>query len=113
MTTAASALVGKSCSRSGASKQQQGYGERADDAGHLRLGARGLRNRRARRAAADRKALEESGGEVGCAQPHHLLVGVDISAGPRRVGARQHAGVGEGYQRDGEPPVRTGTISAR
>ena len=67
-------------------QQQQGDGERADDAGHLRLGTGGLRNGRARRAAADREALEKSRGQIGRAKPHHLLVGVDVSPGPRRVG---------------------------
>ena len=81
--------------------QQQGNGERADDSGQLRSGARGLGHGRARRTAADRKALKESGGQIGGAEPHHLLVGVDIRAGPRRIGAREHAGVGERHQGDG------------
>ena len=78
--------------------EQQGDGERANDPGHLRLGSGGLGNGRARRAAANREALEKSGGQIGRPKSHHLLVGVDVSSGPRRVGTRQHAGVSERYQ---------------
>ena len=90
-------------------QQQQGHAERADDAGQLGSGARGLGHRRARRTAADRKALEESGGQVGGAEADHLLVGIDIGARSRRIGARQHAGVGERHQGDGEPADQDGT----
>ena len=100
ITTAASALSGRCWSRSGAATSSSATAQRADDAGQLRPGARGLGDRRARRAAADRKALEESGGEVGRPEPHHLLVGVDIRAGPRGIGAREHAGVGERHEGD-------------
>ena len=86
MTTAASAGVGRCCSRFGRRHQQHRDAERADDAGQLRPRAGGLGHRRARRAAADRKALEEAGGEVGDAEADHLLVGIDRSAAvaPRR-----------------------------
>ena len=43
-----------------------------------------------------------SGGEGGCAQPDHFLVGIDIGTGLRRIDAREHAGVGAGGERDGE-----------
>ena len=78
MTTAASAVVGRWLQQVGCGHQQHGDAEGADDAGHLGLGAGRFGHRRARRAAADRKALEESGGEIGGAQSDHLLVGIDI-----------------------------------
>ena len=81
-------------------QKQHRDGERADDAGQLGAGAGGFGDRRARRAAADRKALEEAGGQVGGAETDHLLVRIDVGARPRRVAARQHAGVGEGDQGD-------------
>ena len=37
--------------------------------------------------------------EVGHAQPDHFLIGIDVVAGAHAVGPRQHAGVGERYQR--------------
>ena len=81
--------------------QQQGNSERADDSGQLGSGARGLGHGGARRTAADRKALKKSGGQVGDTEPHHLLVRVDIGTGPRRIDAREHAGVGERHEGDG------------
>ena len=101
ITTAASALVGRFLIRSGASEQQQRDRHRTDDTGELSPGARGLGDRGARGAAADRKALEESGGQVGGAQADHLLVRVDVAAGLRRIGAGEDTGVGERYQGDG------------
>src|SRR5512139_453550 len=89
--------------------QQQGHAQRADDAGQLAAGARCFCDGGARRAAADRKALEEPGGEVGGAEPDHLLVGVDVAAGLRRVDAREHAGVGEGNEGDGKTAGEDGT----
>ena len=65
ITTAASAGVGKMLQQVGRDDQQQRDGQRAHDAGQLRPGAGGFGHRRARRAAADRKALEEPGSEVG------------------------------------------------
>ena len=72
-------------------QQQQRDGDGADDAGQLGSRARGLRHRRARRTAADRKALKEPGGQIGGAEPDHLLVGIDLgrrSARRRRATAR-------------------------
>ena len=79
-------------------QQQRGNRERADDTGQLRPGARGLGDRRARRTRADRKALEESGDQVGSTQPHHLLIRIDKGPGARGVRAREHAGVGERHE---------------
>ena len=94
----------------GREDQEQRHADGADDAGDLRLRARRFRDRRPRRAAADRKSLKQSRGEVGGAEPHHLLVRIDRRAHPGRVGARQHAGVGERDHGDGAPPI---TISRR
>ena len=102
MTTAASAVFGRSWSSVGREQQQQRDRERAHDARQLGLGARRLGHRCARRAAADREALEEAGREVGDAEAHHLLVRVDRCSQTRRVGAREHARVGEGHERDRE-----------
>ena len=85
ITTAASAALGRCCSRLGAPQQQRRHGQRADHAGQLRLRAGGFGDRRARGAAADRKALEEAGREVGRAQADHLLVGVDAACPARGV----------------------------
>ena len=63
----------------GSSHQQRGNAQGADDTGELGLRAGRFRHRGARRAAADRKALEKSGGEIGGAQPNHLLVGIDVA----------------------------------
>jgi hypothetical protein len=60
----------------------------------------GFRDRGARRAAADRKALKQAGGDVGCAEGNHLLVLTDLVAAALREGARQHTGIGEGQQRN-------------
>ena len=49
-------------------QQQRRHAERADHAGHLRARTRGLGHRRARRAAADREALEQAHRQVGRAQ---------------------------------------------
>lgn len=87
----------------GCDQQQQGNAERADDPGHLRSGTRGLRHRGARRTAADRKALKEAGSQVGGSEPHHLLIGIHMHAGSRRVGAGEDARIGERYQGDGAP----------
>jgi hypothetical protein len=75
--------------------QQQRNCRCADDAGQLCPGARGLGHRSACRAAADGKSLKESGHKIGGPEAHHLLIGVDMSAGSRGVGARENAGVGE------------------
>ena len=102
MTTAASAVFGRCCSSVGREQQQQRDRQRADHAGQLGAGACRLGHRGARRTAADREALEETGGEVGDAKTHHLLVRVDRRAQARRIGPRKHARVGERDQRDGE-----------
>ncbi|MNZ79064.1 hypothetical protein D3C78_976580 [compost metagenome] len=81
-------------------QQQRRHRQGADHPGQLGLGASRLGHRRARGAAADGKALEQSGGQVGGAQADHFLVGVDLGLGARGVGARQHAGVGEGDDGD-------------
>ena len=79
----------------GREQQQQRDGERADHARQLGLRARRLGDRRARRAAADREALEETGRQVGDAEADHLLVRIDRCAQTRRIGSRQHARVRE------------------
>ena len=100
MTTAASAVFGRFWSRFGREQQQQRDRERAHDPRQLRPGARRLGHRRARRAAADREALEEAGREVGDAEADHLLVRVDRRAQTRRIGSREHARVGERHEGD-------------
>ena len=102
MTTAAKRGVWQMLEQRGRKQQQQRDGERAHDAGQLRPGARRLGDRCARRAAADREALKEGGGEVGDAEAHHLLVRIDRCAQTRRVGSREHARVGERDERDRE-----------
>ena len=82
--------------------EQQGDCDRTDDVRQLGAGAGGLGHRRARGAAADREALEETGCQIGGAKPHHLLVWVDTGAGSRRKGAREDAGVGERNHCDGK-----------
>ena len=83
ITTAASALRGQVLQQVRREQQQQRDRERADDAGQLRLRAGRFGDRRARRAAADRKALEEPGGEVGRAEADHLLVRIDMACAVR------------------------------
>ena len=88
ITTAANAVVGKFCSKFGAANSSSSDRERANDAGQLSTGARGLRDRRSRRTAADWKTLKEPSGQIGGPEAHHLLIGIDISAafGPHRRG---------------------------
>ena len=100
MTTAASAVCGRFWSRLGANSSRSAIATAPTTPGQLGPGAGGLRDRRARRAAADREALEEPGRQVGHAEPHHLLVRIDRRLESRGVGAREHAGVGERHQRD-------------
>ena len=102
MTTAASAVLRQVLQQVRREHQQQRDRERAHDAGQLGPRAGGLGHRRARRAAADRKALEESGGQVGDAEADHLLVRIDRRAQARGIGAREHARVGERHERDGD-----------
>ena len=82
--------------------QQQRHAERADHAGQLGLRARGLGHRRARRTAADRESPGRSR-PPGWPRPGPTIswLGSTRYADPRGIGARQHAGVGEGHQRDG------------
>ena len=75
--------------------QEEGDGKRADNPGQLRPRSCRFRHRGARRTAADWKSLEKSGGEVCGAESNHFLIGIDRSAKPRSVRARQDAGVGE------------------
>ncbi|MNN11378.1 hypothetical protein D3C81_1243350 [compost metagenome] len=84
----------------GAEQQQQRHAHGAEHAGELGLGTGRLGHRGARGAAADGKALEQPGGQVGGAQADHFLVGVDLGLRARGIGARQHAGVGEGDDGD-------------
>ncbi|MHC2425729.1 hypothetical protein ACVIST_002474 [Bradyrhizobium elkanii] len=101
MTTAANAAFGQVLKQVRRYQQQKGDGQRADDAGQLRARSGGFRDRRARSAAADRKTLKKAGRQIGRAEPHHLLVGINAIAQSSRIGARKHAGVGERHQRDG------------
>ena len=113
ITTAASAAWAGACSRFGRRTSSSATATRADHAGELRLGAGRLGHRRARRAAADREALEEAGGEVGRAQPDHLLVGIDRlaeRARRRRATARWCRRTTPAPPR--MPPITTGTMSA-
>ena len=107
ITTAASAAVGRFCSRFGRHTSGAGDGERADDAGELRPRTRGLGDRRARRAAADREALEESR-PPGSRRRAPTISWLGSTGLPLcgRVVARQHAGVGERDQRDGQAADR-------
>ncbi|MCY1530755.1 hypothetical protein D9M68_659570 [compost metagenome] len=70
----------------GAEQQQQRHAQGAEDTGQLSLGAGRFGHGRARRTAADRKALEQAGREVGHAQADHFLVRVHPGACLRRVG---------------------------
>ena len=84
ITTAAKRRVGRSAAGRARPPAARGS-QRADDARELRARACGLGHRRARRAAADREALEESGRQVGDAEPDHLLVRIDRRSQPRRI----------------------------
>ena len=116
---AARAVFGRSCSSDGREHQQQRDRERAHYAGQLRSGARSLRYWCARRTAADREALEEARRDVRDAEAHHLLVRVDRRSQTRGIGSREHAGIGEGYERDGDaacqdrPKLSRGTSGRR
>ena len=66
--------------QAGDEEQDQHDGARADQAGQLGLGPGLLGHRGARAARADRKALEEAGGEVGRADADHLPLAVDLLA---------------------------------
>ena len=100
ITTAPRAALGRFCSSVGAKTSRSAMHDRADHAGQLRLGARRFRHRGARRAAADREALEQPRGHVRRTERNELLVLVDLVAAAQGEGARQHAGVGEGDERD-------------
>ena len=63
----------------------------------------GFGHRRARRTAADGKPWKNPAARLAAPEADHFLVGIDAHAAARGVGAREHAGVGEGHQRDGEP----------
>ena len=95
MTTAARAVLRQILEQVGREHQQHCDSERTHDPRQLGPGARRLGHRCARRAAADRKALEEACREVGDAEAHHLLVRVDRCTQTRRIGSREHTGVGE------------------
>ena len=83
-------------------QQQEGNSQRADNAGQLSPGAGGFGHGGAGATAADREALKKSGRKIGGSEPNHLLVGIDTSAGSCRIGTREHAGIGERHQGDGE-----------
>ena len=82
--------------------QQEGNGKRPHGARQLGSCARRFGHRGSRGAAADRKAVEEAGRQIGESDPDHFLVGIDVPTVSFRIDARQHAGVGERYQRDRE-----------
>jgi hypothetical protein len=86
--------------------QERGDRDCADDTRQLGPRARGLGYRRSGRAAADREALEEAGGEVGQAQTHHLLIRIDRRPQAGRVGAGEHARVGERQSATAALPTR-------
>ncbi|MNQ28189.1 hypothetical protein D3C85_414600 [compost metagenome] len=93
--------AGQVAQQVGRQQQQDGHGNRPDDAGKLRARAGRLGHGRARCAAADGKPLEESRRQVGHAQPHHFLVRIHARVRARGVGARQHAGIRKRDQRHG------------
>ena len=76
-------------------QQQKSDRKRANNAGELGVGAGGFGDRGARTAAADREALKKAGCQIGCAEPHHLLVGIDPIAQSGGKGPRKYAGIGE------------------
>ena len=86
----------------GREDDQGGDGRRPDDARQLGLGPRRLGHRRARRAAADREALEQAGCGVGKPQRDEFAVGVDLVAAAQGERARDHTGVGEGHESDSQ-----------
>ena len=71
--------------------------------GPLAPGLPGFGDRGARTAAADREALKKAGCQIGCAEPHHLLVGIDPIAQSGGKGPRKYAGIGERHQCHGAP----------
>ena len=82
----------------GREHEQQRDRDRANDACQLGPGARRFGDRRARRTAADRKALKEAGRQVGDPQTRHLLVRVDRRTQTRGIGSREHARVRERHE---------------
>ena len=83
-------------------QQQHDHERRADEARHLALGTRLLGDRRARAAGRDGEALEQAGGDVRCAHPDHLLVGLDLVAAPGGEAGGRGDRVGERHERDAD-----------
>ena len=101
MTTAAKRRCRQVVQQIGAGDQQRRHAERADDARELCPGAGRFGYRRARGTAADREALEETGGEVRRAKPDHFLVGIH-----RPAQAVQHRHVTAHWCRQRTPAPR-------
>ena len=95
MTTAASAVCGRSASRPGTNRSMTTTSAGADQPGDLGLGAGLLGDGGARAAHRDREALEEAGGGVGRAHGDHLVVGVHLVAAPGGEARRRRDGVGQ------------------
>ena len=71
----------------GREHQQRRNANSPDDSGQLRPRAGGVGYGSPRGTAADRKPLEQTGGEIGGAQANHLLIRIDPRTGPRRIRA--------------------------
>ena len=82
MSTAASADWGRSASSELKNNEQRDDDAGADQRGELGFGPGLLDDCRARPARRDGESLKEAGGEVGGADPDHLLVGVHLLAPP-------------------------------
>ena len=102
MTTAARAALRQVLGQTSADDEHDGQCDGGDHAGQLGAGAGGLGHRRPRRAAGEREALEEPGGDIRRAEREELLVLVDALMELRGVAARENAGVREGDERDSE-----------
>ena len=84
ITTAASVGCGRLRSRPGTKSRISTIDAGADQPGQLRLRAGLLGHGGARAARADRKALEQPGGEVGRPDADHLALTVDLLAADER-----------------------------
>ena len=102
MTTAASAVCGRSASSQLRNSSSRSDEAGADEAGELAAGAGLLGDGGARAAGGDGEALEEPGGDVGRADADHLLVGVDLVAAAGREARRRGDRVGQGDERDAQ-----------
>ena len=102
MTTAASAVWGRSASSELRNSRSTATRPAPTRPVSWRLGARLLGHRGARAAGRDGEALEEPGGDVGGADADHLLVGVDLVAAPGGEARRGGDRVGERHERDAD-----------